>query len=219
MKSQILNLVFRCNEIWGCDNQKLLGLLQQPEIPVWKWERITMDSVSRLPRTERTIQMLEDMLHACVIDLGSSWDHHLPFVEFSYNNSYYESIKAAPYEAFRQKHYADRRNKPLEFEVDDMVLLKVSPWKGAVRFRKRRKLSPHYIGPFKILARVGPVSYTLELPKELKRIHSTFHVSNLKKCLAEGGIVVPIDEIQVDDKLHMTEEPVEIIDREVKQLK
>ncbi|GKE08327.1 hypothetical protein Tco_1411878 [Tanacetum coccineum] len=84
----------------------------------------------------------------------------------------------------RQKSFADRRTKPLEFEVGDMVLLKVSPWKGAVRFGKRRKLSPRYIGPFKILARVGPVAYTLELPEELKGIHSTFHVLNLKKCLA-----------------------------------
>ncbi|GKD24399.1 reverse transcriptase domain-containing protein [Tanacetum coccineum] len=95
----------------------------------------------------------------------------------------------------------------------------VSPWKGAVRFKKRGKLSPRYIRPFKILARVGPVAYTLELPKELKGIHSTFHVLNLKKCLAEGDIVVPMDEIQPDDKLHMIEEPVEIVDREVKWLK
>ncbi|GJT95739.1 putative reverse transcriptase domain-containing protein [Tanacetum coccineum] len=118
-----------------------------------------------------------------------------------------------------QKSYADRRTKPSEFEVGDMVLLKVSPWKGAVRFRKREKLSPRYIGPFKILTRVGPVAYTLELPKELEGIHSTFHVSNLKKCLAEGDIVVPMDEIQLDVKLHMIEEPVEVVDREVKRLK
>ncbi|GKF15378.1 hypothetical protein Tco_0056840, partial [Tanacetum coccineum] len=99
-----------------------------------------------------------------------------------------------------------------------MVLLKVSPWKGAVRFGKRRKLSPCYIGPFKILARVGPVAYTLELPEELKGIHSTFHVSNLKKYLAEGDVVVPMDEIQLDDKLHVIEEAVEVVDREVKRL-
>ncbi|GJT39320.1 retrovirus-related pol polyprotein from transposon TNT 1-94 [Tanacetum coccineum] len=153
-------------------------------------------------QSERTIQTLEDMLRACVIDFGNSWDRHLPLVEFSYNNSYHASIKAAPYEALygrkcrspiknrlltarsRQKSYAGR-SKPLEFEVGDMVLLKVSPWKGVVRFRKRRKLSPRYIRPFKIVARVGPVAYTLELPEELKGIHSTFHVSNLKKCLAE----------------------------------
>ncbi|GKA02517.1 hypothetical protein Tco_0675182 [Tanacetum coccineum] len=100
-----------------------------------------------------------------------------------------------------------------------MVLLKVSPWKGTVHFGKRGKLSPCYIGPFKILARVGPVAYTLELPEELKGIHSMFHVSNLKKCLAEGDIVVPMDEIQLDDKLHMIEEPIEVVDREVKRLK
>ncbi|GKB35931.1 putative reverse transcriptase domain-containing protein [Tanacetum coccineum] len=188
-------------------------------------------------QSERTIQTLEDMLRACVIDFGSSWDRHLPLVEFSYNNSYHASIKAAPYEALygrkcrspiknrlltarsRQKSYADKRLKPLEFEVGDMVLLKVSPWKGAVCFGKRGKLSPRYIRPFKILARVGPVAYTLELPEELKGIHSTFHVLNLKKCLAKGDIVVPMEEIQLDDKLHMIEEPVEIVDREVKRLK
>ncbi|GJR36431.1 hypothetical protein Tco_1212115 [Tanacetum coccineum] len=119
----------------------------------------------------------------------------------------------------RQKRYADRRSKPLEFEVGDMVLLKVSPWKGVIRFGKRGKLSPCYIGPFKILARVGPVAYTLELPEELKGIHSTFHVSNLKKCLADENLIIPLDEIQLDDKLHFIEEPVEIIDREVKRLK
>ncbi|GJY02426.1 putative reverse transcriptase domain-containing protein [Tanacetum coccineum] len=119
----------------------------------------------------------------------------------------------------RQKCYAYRIAKPLEFEVGDMVLLKVLAWKGTVCFRKRRKLSPHYIVPLKILARVGPVAYTLELPEELKGIHSTFHVSNLKKYLAEGDIIVLIDEIQLDDKLHMIEEPVEVVNREVKQLK
>ncbi|GJX68477.1 reverse transcriptase domain-containing protein [Tanacetum coccineum] len=108
------------------------------------------------------------------------------------------------------------RTKPLEIEVGDMVLLKVSPWKGVVRFGKRGKLSPRYIRPFKILARVGPEAYTLELPEELKEIHSTFHVLNLKKCLAEGDIVVPMDKIRLDDKLHMIEEPVEVVDREVK---
>ncbi|GJZ00135.1 hypothetical protein Tco_0517564 [Tanacetum coccineum] len=93
------------------------------------------------------------------------------------------------------------------------------PWKGVVHFGKRGKLSPRYIGPFKILARVGLVAYTLELPEELKGIYSTFHVLNLKKCLAEGDIVVSMDEIQLDDKLHMIEEPVEVVDKEVKRLK
>ncbi|GKC22027.1 putative reverse transcriptase domain-containing protein [Tanacetum coccineum] len=172
------------------------------------------------------------MLRACVIDFGSSWDRHLPLIEFSYNNSYHASIKAAPFEALygrkcrspicwsdvgdsqftrlelirkmtekivqinnrlliarsRQKSHTDRRSKSLEFEVRDMVLLKVSPWKGIIRFGKRGKLSPRYIEPFKILARVGPMAYTLELPEELKGIHSTFPT-------------------------------VEIVDREVKRLK
>ncbi|GJW16851.1 putative reverse transcriptase domain-containing protein [Tanacetum coccineum] len=119
----------------------------------------------------------------------------------------------------RQKSYADRRTNPLEFEVGDMVLLKVSPWKRVIRFGKREKPSPRYIGPFKILARVGLVAYTLELPKELKGIYSTFHVSSLKNCLADENLIILLDEIQLDDKLHFIEEPVEIIDREVKQLK
>nr|GEU76785.1 reverse transcriptase domain-containing protein [Tanacetum cinerariifolium] len=117
----------------------------------------------------------------------------------------------------RQKSYADKRLKPLEFKVGDMVLLKVSQWMGAVRFGKHEKLSPRYIRPFKILARVSHVAYMLELPKELKGVHSTFHVSNLKKCLAEDDVVFPIDEIQLDDKLHMIEEPVEVMDREIKK--
>ncbi|GKF73499.1 hypothetical protein Tco_0219831, partial [Tanacetum coccineum] len=119
----------------------------------------------------------------------------------------------------RQKSYADTKLKPLEFEIGDMVLLKASPWKGVVRFRRSGKLSPCYIELLKILARVGPVAYTLKLPEELKGIHSTFHVSNLKKCLAEGDVVVPMDEIQLDDKLYMVEEPVEVVDKEVKRLK
>nr|GEW60058.1 putative reverse transcriptase domain-containing protein [Tanacetum cinerariifolium] len=239
------------------EHQKPFGLLQQPEIPVWKWERIIMDFVSGLPRTpsgydtiwvivdrliksahflpmkktdsiekltrlylkeivcrhgvpvsiisdrdshftERTIQTLEDMLRAYVIDFGSRWDRHLPLVEFSYNNSYYASIKATPYEAL----YGRKCRSP-----------------GVVRFGKRKKLSPRYIGPFKILARVSLVANTLELPEELKGIHSTFHVSNLKKCLAKGDVVIPLDEIQLDDKLHMIEEPVEVVDREVKRLR
>ncbi|GJZ55435.1 hypothetical protein Tco_0610628 [Tanacetum coccineum] len=100
-----------------------------------------------------------------------------------------------------------------------MVPIKVSPWKGTVHFVKRGKLSPRYIRPFKILARVGLVAYTLELPEEFKSIHSTFQVSNLKKCPTHENLIIPLDEIQLDDKLHMIEEPVEIVDREVNRLK
>lgn len=214
-------------------------------------------------QSERTIQTLEDMLRACVIDFGGNWDAHLPLIEFSYNNSYHTSIKAAPFEALygrkcrsplcwaevgdsqltgpeivqettdkifkirerlkaardRQKSYADVRRKPLEFQVGDKVLLKVSPWKGVVRFGKRGKLNPRYIGPFEILARVGPVAYRLKLPEELNGVHDTFHVSNLKKCLSDETLVIPLDEIHINDKLHFVEEPIEIMDRDVKKLK
>ncbi|GJS20870.1 putative reverse transcriptase domain-containing protein [Tanacetum coccineum] len=138
------------------EHQKPSGLLQQPEIPEWKWEKITMDFVSGLPRT----------------------------------SSGYDSIWVI-----------------------------VSPWKGVIRFGKRGKLSPRYIGPFKIIERIGPVAYKLELPDKLRGIHNTFHVLNLKKCLADENLVIPLEEIQLDDKLHFIEEPVEIMDREVKQLK
>ncbi|GKD94788.1 hypothetical protein Tco_1374625 [Tanacetum coccineum] len=119
----------------------------------------------------------------------------------------------------RQKSYADVRRKPMEFDVGNMVMLKVSPRKGIIRFGKRGKLSPRYVGPFKIIERIGPVAYRLELPKKLHGFHNTFHVSNLKKCLADENLVIPLDEIQLDDKLHFIEEPMEIIDREVKRLK
>ncbi|GKA85384.1 putative reverse transcriptase domain-containing protein [Tanacetum coccineum] len=190
-------------------------------------------------QSERTIQTLEDMLRACVLDFGKGWDRHLRLVEFLYNNSHHTSIKAAPFEALygrkcrspicwaevgdsqltrpeiihettkkivqiksriqaardRQKSYADVRRKPLKFQVRDKVMLKVSPWKGVIHFGKRGKLNPHYIGPFKIIAKVGTVTY----PDE--------------------PLAIPLDEIQVDDKLHFIEEPVEVMDREAKRLK
>ncbi|GJV60369.1 putative reverse transcriptase domain-containing protein [Tanacetum coccineum] len=214
-------------------------------------------------QSEHTIQTLEDMLRACVIDFGGSWDVHLPLSEFSYNNSYRSSIRCAPFEALyrrkcrspvlwaeigesrligselvqettdkvvlikeklkaardRQKSYADNRRKPLEFEIGDQVLLKVSSWKGVIRFGKKGKLAPRYVGPFEILEKIGPVAYRLRLPEELSNVHDTFHVSNLKKCLADANLHVPLDEIKIDKTLRFVEEPVEIIDREVKSLK
>ncbi|GJZ63250.1 putative reverse transcriptase domain-containing protein [Tanacetum coccineum] len=205
-------------------------------------------------QSERTIQMLEDMLQACVMDFGKGWDRHLPLIEFPYNNSYHTSIKAAPFEALygrkcqspiywaevgdaqltgleivrettekiiqikhrlqasrdRQRSYADKRRKPLEFQVGDKVMLKVSPWKGVIRFGKRGKLNPRYIGPFKILAKVGTVAYRLELPEKLSRVHSTFDISNLKKCLSDEPLAIPLDEIHVNDKLNFIEEPIEL---------
>ncbi|GJX02714.1 putative reverse transcriptase domain-containing protein [Tanacetum coccineum] len=119
----------------------------------------------------------------------------------------------------RQKSYADVRRKPLEFQVGDKVMLKVSPWKGVIRFGKWGKLNPCYIGPFKIIAKVGTVANRLQLPKKLSRVHSMFHVSKLKKCLADEPLAIPLDEIQVDDKLNFIEELVDIMGREVKCLK
>ncbi|KAD4981706.1 hypothetical protein E3N88_18377 [Mikania micrantha] len=119
----------------------------------------------------------------------------------------------------RQKSYADKRRKPLEFQVGDKVLLKFWPWKGVIRFGKRDKLNTRYIGPFEILKQIGPVAYQLNLPAELDGVHNVFHVSNLKKCLSDETLVIPQDEIQVDEQLRFVEELLEIMDREVKQLK
>nr|GEY65794.1 hypothetical protein [Tanacetum cinerariifolium] len=214
-------------------------------------------------QSKRTIQTLEDMLHACVIDFGKGWDRNLPLVEFTYNNSYHTSIKATPFEALygrkcrspicwakvgdaqltgleivhattnkiiqikkhiqasrdKQKSYTNRRHKPLEFKVGDKVMLKVLPWKWVICFGKRGKLNPLYIGPFKILAKVRMLAYRLELPKQLSRVHSTFHVSNFKKCFVDEPLAIPLDEIQIDDKLNFIEKPIKIMNREVKQLK
>ncbi|GJZ24669.1 putative reverse transcriptase domain-containing protein [Tanacetum coccineum] len=207
-------------------------------------------------QSERTIQTLEDMLRACMIDFGKGWVKHFPLAEFSYNNSYHASIKAAPYEALygqkcrspvcwaevgeaqltgpeliqettekiilikkriqaaqdRQKSYVDLKRKPMEFKVGDRVMLKVSPWKGVVRFGKRGKLNLRYVGPFKVLAKVGKVAYRLELHQELSRVHHTFHVSNLEKCYADEPLVMPLEGIHVDDKLQFMEEPIEIME-------
>ncbi|KAD7477722.1 hypothetical protein E3N88_00858 [Mikania micrantha] len=119
----------------------------------------------------------------------------------------------------RQKSYADKRRRPIEFEVGDQVLLKVSPWKGVIRFRKRGKLSPRFIGPFRIMTRVGKVAYRLDLPDELSGIHPTFHVSHLRKCLADDVAYVPLNDIEVDERMNYIEEPVAIVDTKEKQLR
>ncbi|KAI3795293.1 hypothetical protein L1987_37944 [Smallanthus sonchifolius] len=243
MRRDIVKYVERCLTCLRvkAEHQKLYGKLQTLEIPLWKWENITMDLITKLPKTrkgydaiwvvvdrltksahflpiketyssdrlakygqsERTIQTLEDMLRACALDFGVSWDNHLQLAEFSYNNSYHSSIGMPPFEALygrkcrtpmcwgeigqrehgskevvnetigsidqirarlkaaqdRQKSYADNRKRVIEFQVGDFLLLKVSPWKGVIRFRKRGKLSPRFIGSFKVIARVGAVAY------------------------------------------------------------
>ncbi|GJZ86993.1 putative reverse transcriptase domain-containing protein [Tanacetum coccineum] len=115
--------------------------------------------------------------------------------------------------------FVPMRETNLMEKIARMYLKKVLPWKGVVRFGKRGKLNPRYVGPFKVLERFGEVAYNLELPEELSRVHNTFHVSNLKKCHADEPLAVPLDRLHVDDKLHFVEEPVEIMDREVKRLK
>ncbi|GKA04294.1 putative nucleotidyltransferase, ribonuclease H [Tanacetum coccineum] len=326
LRALIMHESHKSNKCMTCakvkaEYQKPSGLLVQPIIPVWKWENITMDFVTKLPKTtsgqdtiwvivdrltksahflpmketdtmekltrqylkevvsrhgvpvsiisdrdskftshfwkslnealgtqldmstayhpqtdgqsERTIQTLEDMLRACVMDFGKGWDRHLPLIEFSYNNSYHTSIKVAPLRRCmcmcrspiywaevgdaqltgpeivretiekiiqikhrlqasrdRQRSYADKRRKPLEFQVGD-----------------------------KILAKVGTVAYRLELPEKLSRVNSNFHVSNLKKCLSDEPLAIPLDKIHIDEKLNFIEEPIEIMDREVKRLK
>ncbi|GJX68241.1 putative reverse transcriptase domain-containing protein [Tanacetum coccineum] len=274
--------------------QKPSGLLVQPVIPVWMWENITMDFVTKLPKTsigQDTIwvivdrltksahflpiketdsmekltrqylkevvsrhgvpvsiisdrdskftshfwkslnEALEDMLRACVMDLGKMEDTYLwwrspicwakvgdtqltgPEIIHETTEKIIQIKKRIQAARDRQKSYADRRRRTLEFEVGDKVMLKVSPWKGVIRFRKRGKLNPRYIGPFRIIAKVGTLAYRLELPEQLSRVHSTFHVSNLKKCFVDEPLAIPLDEIQIDDKLHFIEEPVEIMDQ------
>ncbi|GKF31451.1 hypothetical protein Tco_0101249 [Tanacetum coccineum] len=151
--------------------------------------------------------MVESVVHPCV---GPRLDKFKSLIQIK------QRIQTA---RDRQKSYADLKRKPMEFQVGDKVMLKVSPWKGVVRFGKRGKLNPRYVGPFKVLKKIGAVAYKLELPQELSRVHNTFHVSNLKKCYSDDPLVVPLEGLQVDDKLHFVEEPVEVMDREVKQLR
>lgn len=214
-------------------------------------------------QAERTIQTLEDMIRACVLDFKGNWDDHLPLIEFAYNNSYHSSIKMAPYEALygrrcrspvgwfeigetelygsdlihqaiekvkviqermrtaqsMQKSYFDVRRRDLEFEVGDWVFLRISPMKGIMRFGKKGKLSPRYIGPYKILRRIGQVAYELELPSELEFVNPVFHVSMLRKCIGDPSRVVPIKDVQVTEDLSYEEVPVEILDRQVRKLR
>ncbi|GKA07761.1 putative reverse transcriptase domain-containing protein, partial [Tanacetum coccineum] len=189
-------------------------------------------------QSERTIQTLEDMLRAYVMDFGGSWDTHLPLVESPViwaevgesqlirleivqktTEKIFQIMERLKTARSRQKSYADKRRKPLEFKVGDRVLLKVSLWKGVVRFRKRGKLALRYVGPFEIVECVGPIAYRLRLPYELSCIHDTFHVSNLKKCLVESDVQVPLKEIEIDENLRFVEEPIEIVECDVKKLK
>ncbi|GJR72667.1 putative reverse transcriptase domain-containing protein [Tanacetum coccineum] len=323
MKANIATYISKCLTCAKvkAEHQKPFGLLVQPEIPEWKWEKITMDFVTKLPKTANgydTIWVIIDRLiksahflpmrendpmeklmklymkevvtrHRVPVSIISDRDgrftslfwqalHKALGTRLDMSTAYHpetdgqsertiqtfkDIIKAAPFEALygrkcrspvcwaevgdaqltgpaiihettekivqiksriqaardRQKSYANIRHKPMLFQVGDKVMLKVSPWKGVVRFGKRGKLNPRYVGPFKVIERVGTVAYKLELPQQLSRVHNTFHVSNLKKCMSDESLVIPLEELHVDDKLHFVEEPVEVMDREIKQLK
>ncbi|GJU10422.1 putative reverse transcriptase domain-containing protein [Tanacetum coccineum] len=185
-------------------------------------------------QSERTIQTLEDMLKACIIDFEGSWDVHLLLVEFSYNNNYHSSIRCAPFKALYGRKCRSpilwsevREGQLIGPEIVQKTTKKISQIKDrlkaacdrVVRFRKKGKLAPRFVGPFKIKERIGPVAYRLRLPQELSSVHDTFHVSNLKKCFADPTLHVPLEEIQVDAKLNFVEEPVEILEGEIKKLK
>ncbi|KAH9716301.1 hypothetical protein KPL71_021415 [Citrus sinensis] len=177
-------------------------------------------------QSERTIQTLEDMLRACVMEFKGNWDNYLPLMEFAYNNSYQASIEMATYEALygrkcktpvcwdevgerRQKSYADKHRWDLAFEVGDRVFIRISPWKGVLRFGK---LSPRYIGPYEIIERIGLLAYRLTLPPKLSRIHDVFHVSMLRKYIYDLSHVLSKQPIQLKEDLTYEEEPVEILE-------
>jgi hypothetical protein len=206
-------------------------------------------------QTERTNQVLEDMLRVCALQHGISWDKSLPYAEFSYNNSYQASPKMSLFETIwqemqdssildqtrgrqffgpepipeaeeqvriiqgslrvaqtKQKSYTYNRRRPLEFEEGDYVYLKVSPLRGMRRFKVKGKLSPRFIGPFRVFRRVGEMAYQLELPDNLSDVHNVFHVSGLKKCLRVPEEQLPMEEISIQGDLTYTEYPVKILD-------
>ncbi|GKF00451.1 putative reverse transcriptase domain-containing protein, partial [Tanacetum coccineum] len=172
-------------------------------------------------QSERTIQTLEDMLRALPVSWAKVGDVQLigPEIFHETTEKIMQIRQRLQAVRDRQRSYANIRRKPLEFQVGDRVMLKVSPRKSVIRFGKRGNLNPWYIGPFKIIERIGPMAYKLELPEELSNVHSTFHISNLKKCLSNESHVIQMKELRLDDKLNFVKEPVEIMDREVKKLK
>nr|GEZ97630.1 putative reverse transcriptase domain-containing protein [Tanacetum cinerariifolium] len=174
-------------------------------------------------QSKHMIQTLEDIMKECVIDFGGSYHLSIRLTGLELVQEMTDKVvlvKEKPKAARdRQKSYIDYGRKPLEFEVGDCVLLKLAPWKGVLHFGKKCKLASSYVGPFEILERIGLVAYRLRLPEELNSVHDTFRVSNLKRSLADANLHVPLDEIKVGKTLRFVEEPVEIMDRDIKKLK
>ncbi|GKB53128.1 putative reverse transcriptase domain-containing protein [Tanacetum coccineum] len=190
MKRDITTYVSKCLTCSKVkvEHQKPSGLLQQPKIPEWKWDKITMDFITKLPRTKSghdTIWVIVDRLTKSAHFLANQEDYSIERLERLY--------------------------------IDEIVARHGVPC--VMRFGKKGKLALRYVGPFEILERIGPVAYKLRFPKELSEVHDIFHVLNLKKCLADANLHVPLDEIKINKTLHFVEEPVEIMDREVKTLK
>nr|GFA05794.1 putative reverse transcriptase domain-containing protein [Tanacetum cinerariifolium] len=186
-------------------------------------------------QSECTIQTLKDMLRACVVYFGGSWDTHFSLAEFSYNNSYHSSIRCAPFKSLYGRKFRShvlwakiRENRligpDLVQETTDKVVLIKETLKASRDCQKsyadnRRKPLEFQVGPFEILERIGHVAYRLRLPQKLSGVHDTFHLSNLKKCLANANLHVPLGEVKIDKTLRFIEEPVDIMDRKVKKLK
>ncbi|CAN4093452.1 unnamed protein product [Withania somnifera] len=199
--------------------------------------RIYIREVVR-PHGVPTIHVLEDILRAFVIDFGGIWDQHLPLAEFPYNNSYYSSIEMDPFEALygrrcrspigwdspraaksRQKSYVDHRLRALEFGVGDGVFLRVSPMRGVIRFGRRGKLGPRYIGLYEILERVGDVAYRLALPPMPSSVHPMFHVSMLRRYMPNDSHIIREDSLRLDENLSFVEELMKILAKEVRKLR
>ncbi|GKD68498.1 putative reverse transcriptase domain-containing protein [Tanacetum coccineum] len=229
MKKEIdiyVSKCFTCAKV-KAKHQRPSGLLQQPEIPEWKWEKIAMDFITKLPRSSSghdAIWVIVDSYHSSIrcapfealyrrkcrspvlwAEIGDSGLIRPELVQETTDKMVVirDRLKAA---RDRQKSYANNRRKPLEFQVGDHVMLKASPWKGVVRFGKKGKLAPRFVGPFEILERIGHVAYRWRLREELSSVHDTFHVSNLKKRLADANLHVSLDEIKHGPKFTLERE-------------
>ena len=226
--------------------------------------KLTMSSVYH-PQTdgqsERTIQSLEDLLRMCILDHLGAWDEVLPLIEFTYNNSFHASIGMAPYEALygrwcrtplywyqdgeavlvgpelleqttekvrlvrnrlqasqsRQKAYADRKRRPLEFEAGDHVFLRVTRTTGVGRALRSRKLSPKFLGPYQISRRIGPVAYEIALPPQLANLHLVFYVSQLRKYVFDVAHVLEVKDIQIREDLTVEVSPITLEDSKVEE--